>query len=68
MSADNIVNCPCCRKIAGDVEHETNTLREWVDVGLGSDGIFLVDYRCVCSVCDFEWKYHKTIKVKIQGD
>lgn len=49
MSADNHVECPRCKK-RGNTPDPSNPLREYIDVGMGEDGVFLVDYRC-------EWSF-----------
>ena len=69
MSADNIVICPKCRKRFRDIpENEIRTdLREWVDVGIDSEGTLLIRYRCECYKCGFEWRYEETVRADL-GD
>lgn len=48
MSADNIAVCPECGELK---------LREWKGLGINDKNMLVVDYRCWCSGCDYEWKF-----------
>ena len=66
MSADNIGYCPRCLKnsigLLRDGEqpldcNTENTLREYYDLGIESNGKFFVNYSCECRVCGFQFKF-----------
>lgn len=40
-------------------------LREDYGIGMGTDGSFVVEYRCSCDVCGFTFNYEYEKKVKL---
>lgn len=76
MSADGMNVCKRCfskmpNSPYGKVSEEEylseinswQTLFEYFDIGTDSDGMFVVNYRCVCRNCGFEYtfKYSENI-------
>ena len=38
-------------------EPDRHTLREDYEIGISIDGVFEINYRCYCNVCEFAFKY-----------